>query len=71
MTNKENQYHLKAQDVPRSKFRERILMQAGSGMKNLFLVLMISLMMLGIAGCAAGPNDMVNSPDEEGKVSGF
>ena len=40
-------------------------------MKNLFLVLMISLIMLGIAGCAAGPNDMVNSPDEEGKIAGF
>jgi uncharacterized membrane protein HdeD (DUF308 family) len=40
-------------------------------MKNLFLALMISLMMLGIAGCAAGPNEMVNSPDEEGKTAGF
>jgi uncharacterized spore protein YtfJ len=46
-------------------------MHGRSGVKNLFLVLMISLMMLGITGCAAGPNDMVNSPDEEGKVSGF
>ena len=40
-------------------------------MKNLFFVLMISLLMLGITGCAAGPNEMVNSPDEEGKVAGF
>ena len=40
-------------------------------MKNLFFTLMISLMMLGITGCAAGPNEMVNSPDEEGKISGF
>lgn len=40
-------------------------------MKNLFLVLMISLIMLGITGCAAGPNDMVNTADEEGKIAGF
>jgi hypothetical protein len=40
-------------------------------MKNLFFVLVISLLMLGIAGCAAGPNEMVNSPDEDGKVAGF
>ena len=43
----------------------------GSDMKNLFFVLIILIMMLGIAGCAAGPNDMVNSPDEEGKIAGF
>jgi uncharacterized membrane protein HdeD (DUF308 family) len=40
-------------------------------MKNLIVALVISLMMLGIAGCAAGPNEMVNTPDEEGKVAGF
>ena len=40
-------------------------------MKNLFFALMISLMMLGMTGCAAGPNEMVNSPDEAGNVSGF
>ena len=40
-------------------------------MKNLFFALLISLMVLGIAGCTAGPNEMVNSPDEEGKVAGF
>lgn len=40
-------------------------------MKNLFFVLAIALLMLGIAGCAAGPNEMVDSPDEDGKVAGF
>jgi hypothetical protein len=40
-------------------------------MKNLFFALVISLMMLGITGCAAGPNELVNVPDEGGKVAGF
>ncbi|NIS80252.1 MAG: hypothetical protein GTO14_08590 [Anaerolineales bacterium] len=40
-------------------------------MKSLFIALMILLMMFGIGGCAAGPNEMVDSPNEEGKVSGF
>ena len=40
-------------------------------MKRLFAVFMISMMMLAISGCAAGPNEIVNIPDEEGKVAGF
>ena len=40
-------------------------------MKNLVFVLVIALLMLGLAGCAAGPNEMVDSPDEEGEVAGF
>ena len=40
-------------------------------MKNLFFALLISLLILVIAGCTAGPNEMVNSPDEEGKIAGF
>lgn len=40
-------------------------------MKRLFAVFMISMMMLAISGCAAGPNELVNIPDEEGKVAGF
>ena len=40
-------------------------------MKNLIFALLISWMILGITGCAAGPNEMLNSPDEEGKVAGF
>ena len=40
-------------------------------MKNLFYALLISWMLVGITGCAAGPNEMVNSPDDEGKVAGF
>jgi predicted small lipoprotein YifL len=40
-------------------------------MKRLFAAFMISMMMLAISGCAAGPNELVNIPDEEGKVAGF
>ena len=40
-------------------------------MKNLFFVLIVLLVVIGIAGCTAGPNKMVNSPDEEEKVAGF
>ena len=32
---------------------------------------MISLKMLAISGCAAGPNELVNIPDDEGEVTGF
>ena len=40
-------------------------------MKTLFAVILISMMMLAISGCAAGPNELVNIPDEEGEVAGF
>jgi hypothetical protein len=40
-------------------------------MRNLVFVFVISLLMLGLAGCAAGPNEMVDSPDEDGEVAGF
>ena len=40
-------------------------------MKTLFAVIMILIMILAISGCAAGPNEFVNIPDEEGKVAGF
>ena len=40
-------------------------------MKRLFAVILISIMMLAISGCAAGPNEFVNIPDEEGMVAGF
>ncbi len=40
-------------------------------MKRLFAVFVISIMMLAISGCAPGPNELVNLPDEEGRVAGF
>lgn len=40
-------------------------------MKILFCVLMISMLFIAISGCAAGPNELENIPDDEGKVAGF
>ncbi|HEY47674.1 MAG: hypothetical protein AMJ88_08975 [Anaerolineae bacterium SM23_ 63] len=40
-------------------------------MKKVIILLVCGLTILLVAGCAAGPNDMANSPDEEGKVAGF
>jgi hypothetical protein len=40
-------------------------------MKGLFVLLVISMMLIAISGCVAGPNELVNQPDEEGKVAGF
>lgn len=40
-------------------------------MKILFTLTAISLLFLMISGCTAGPNEMVNSPDEEGHIAGF
>lgn len=40
-------------------------------MTRLFAVFMISMMLIAISGCAAGPNEWVNLPDDEGKVAGF
>jgi hypothetical protein len=40
-------------------------------MKNLIILLVIVFIMLGITGCTAGPNEMVNSPDEDGEIAGF
>jgi hypothetical protein len=40
-------------------------------MPRLFAILIISIMLIAISGCAAGPNELVDLPDNEGKVSGF
>ena len=40
-------------------------------MKRLFAVFMILVIVLAISGCAAGPNELGNIPDEEGEVAGF
>jgi hypothetical protein len=37
-------------------------------MVGVFLILM---MLLIVSGCAAGPNESVNIPDDEGEVAGF
>ena len=40
-------------------------------MKRILVLGTLALVLLMLAGCAAGPNEMTNSPDEEGKVAGF
>lgn len=40
-------------------------------MKKLTYILMVSLIVLVLSACVAGPNEMVNTPDEEGEVAGF
>lgn len=40
-------------------------------MKKLIGVLMIGLILLGVTGCAAGPNELEEVPDPEGEVAGF
>jgi hypothetical protein len=40
-------------------------------MKKFLIFLVLSLILLTLAGCTAGPNELANSPDEEGEVAGF
>jgi hypothetical protein len=40
-------------------------------MKRLFTVFMISVMVLAVSGCTAGPSELVDVPNEDGKVAGF
>ena len=40
-------------------------------MKNIKYFLIISLVLVLLAGCAPGPNTLVKTPNEEGSVAGF
>jgi hypothetical protein len=40
-------------------------------MKKIFLILGIVLLLLTLTGCTAGPNELSDTPDEEGEVAGF
>ena len=40
-------------------------------MSRMFAVFIILVMLIAISGCAAGPNELVNLPDDEGEVAGF
>ena len=40
-------------------------------MKNAFMVAIVVACLALLVGCAPGPNQLVDSPDEEGKVAGF
>ena len=50
---------------------EWIHMMGGSDMKKMITLFVLALALLSIGACAAGPNDLVDSPDEEGEVAGF
>jgi hypothetical protein len=40
-------------------------------MKRVLLFAALFLVLMTLVGCAAGPNDQVDTPDEEGEVAGF
>jgi hypothetical protein len=40
-------------------------------MKKIILIVLSVLIIILIAGCAAGPNSMVDTPREDGKTAGF
>lgn len=40
-------------------------------MNKALLLIMLSLVALSAAGCAAGPNEYEDMPDKEGEVAGF
>jgi hypothetical protein len=40
-------------------------------MKRILVVLSLSFLILSMAACTAGPNEMVNTPDDEGEIDGF
>jgi hypothetical protein len=50
---------------------EWIHMMGGSDMKKMITLFVLALALLSIGACAAGPNALADSPDEEGEVAGF
>jgi 4-amino-4-deoxy-L-arabinose transferase-like glycosyltransferase len=40
-------------------------------MKIVLIAGLLVLTLVTLAGCVAGPNEMVNTPNEEGRVAGF
>ena len=40
-------------------------------MRNAFGVVLLVVALLALVGCVAGPNALVNTPDEAGRVAGF
>ncbi len=40
-------------------------------MRNAFVVVVLVVALLALSGCVAGPNAMVNTPDEAGRIAGF
>jgi hypothetical protein len=42
-----------------------------SAVKKPLILLAAALVLVALAGCAAGPNQLVGSPDQNGRVAGF
>lgn len=40
-------------------------------MRRVILALVLLAVILGLVGCAAGPNDLARTPDADGEVAGF
>lgn len=40
-------------------------------MKNIWIALLLILVLFSITGCAASPNEMVSTANDEGEVAGF
>lgn len=40
-------------------------------MHKIFVLGSLALVVIVLAGCAAGPNELTNEPNEEGHISGF
>jgi len=40
-------------------------------MNKIIALVLVTLLLVAVAGCAAGPNAMLDVPNEQGKVAGF
>lgn len=40
-------------------------------MKHVYIVVLLAVALVILVGCAAGPNDLADTPDEAGRVAGF
>jgi hypothetical protein len=40
-------------------------------MKKIIFLITISLIILSVGGCTAGPNDLMDTTNEEGEIAGF
>jgi hypothetical protein len=57
--------------LPISQKTQRHGETGGNQMKKALIVAMAILVLVTMAGCAPGPNELAKSPDDEGQVAGF